>query len=169
MGGQVGAPIQPGYPQQGVYPQQGGFGQPGQNPAVNAIMQQLTQPRPGGLAGVTGGMAGTGQATGGGIAGVGTTVVAEGIKIYNDRTKYNEWEFIYDPKKEKRPVASPAALLPGGQLPGGQLPGSATDGGKGSSGFGGQSGMGGQPYPQQPQMVPYPGQGTQQQPVGRGR
>ena len=42
----------------------------------------------------------TGQMIGGGIAGVATKVEGEGIKIYNDRSKYKEWEFIYDLSKD---------------------------------------------------------------------
>lgn len=42
----------------------------------------------------------TGQTIGGGIAGVATKVEGEGIKIYNDRSKYKEWEFIYDLSKD---------------------------------------------------------------------
>jgi hypothetical protein len=41
-----------------------------------------------------------GQQIGGGIAGVATKVEGEGIKIYNDRSKYKEWEFIYDLSKD---------------------------------------------------------------------
>jgi hypothetical protein len=37
---------------------------------------------------------------GAGIAGVASTMEALGIKSYNDRTKYSEWEFIYDPRKD---------------------------------------------------------------------
>jgi hypothetical protein len=44
----------------------------------------------------------TGQQIGGGIAGVASTAEGSGIKVYNDRDKYEEWEFIYDPKKDKR-------------------------------------------------------------------
>ena len=41
-----------------------------------------------------------GQVIGGGIAGVATKVEGEGIKVYNDRSKYKEWEFIYDLSKD---------------------------------------------------------------------
>lgn len=37
---------------------------------------------------------------GGGIAGVASTAEAESIMVYNDRTKYNEWEFVYDFRKD---------------------------------------------------------------------
>ena len=42
-----------------------------------------------------------GQTIGGGIAGVASTAESEGIKIYNERSKYNEWEFVYDFRKEQ--------------------------------------------------------------------
>jgi hypothetical protein len=41
-----------------------------------------------------------GQVIGAGIAGVATKVEGEGIKLYNDRSKYKEWEFIYDLSKD---------------------------------------------------------------------
>jgi hypothetical protein len=44
------------------------------------------------------GMGGT--TIGGGIAGVASKLEQEGIKIYNDRTAYNEWEFVYDSTKD---------------------------------------------------------------------
>ena len=37
---------------------------------------------------------------GAGIAGVASKYEATGIKIYKDHAKYNEWEFIYDPRDE---------------------------------------------------------------------
>jgi type II secretory pathway pseudopilin PulG len=67
---------------------------PGNTPVPEIIRTILTQPgaRPGGLGG--------GMTIGAGIAGVASTLEAEGIKSYNDHTKYNEWEFIYDPRKD---------------------------------------------------------------------
>ena len=38
---------------------------------------------------------------GGGIAGVASKREQEGIKIYNQKKKYNEWEFVYDISKDK--------------------------------------------------------------------
>ena len=37
----------------------------------------------------------------GGIAGVASKLESESIKIYNERSKYNEWEFIYDPRPDR--------------------------------------------------------------------
>jgi hypothetical protein len=36
----------------------------------------------------------------GGIAGVASTAEGKGIHVVNDHTKYKEWEFIYDIKKD---------------------------------------------------------------------
>lgn len=68
----------------------------------------------------------------GGLVGVASTYTAPSIKIYKDRQKYNEWEFIFDMK----------SLLPGtGGLPGlGQgAPGSNQPG---QNGLPGQNGPG---------------------------
>jgi hypothetical protein len=82
-------------------------------PAGAALIGQLlTTPRPGGLNGLNGppaappAAAGTapapamGQIIGGGIAGVASKREQEGIKVYKDKTKYNEWEFVYDITKD---------------------------------------------------------------------
>jgi hypothetical protein len=44
-----------------------------------------------------------GQTIGGGVAGVASTVEAEGIMVYGDRTNYSEWEFVFDVNKYKPP------------------------------------------------------------------
>jgi hypothetical protein len=41
-----------------------------------------------------------GSTVGGGIAGVASKMEQEGIKTYNTRTAYNEWEFVYDMSKD---------------------------------------------------------------------
>lgn len=41
-----------------------------------------------------------GQVIGGGFAGVASKAERDGIKIYNERTAYNEWEFVYDMSKD---------------------------------------------------------------------
>jgi hypothetical protein len=55
----------------------------------------LTTPRaaPSTLGGFSGG--------GAGLAGVASTAKGEGIHLLNDRSKYQEWEFIYDLKNDK--------------------------------------------------------------------
>lgn len=81
-----------------------GFPQPGQatgapgNAAADMIRNILTTPRPGGM---PQGMAGA-QTLGGGIAGVASNGEGEGVKVYNDRTLYQEWEFVFDPQKQKQ-------------------------------------------------------------------
>ena len=109
----------------------------GPNPALDIIKNLLTTPRPGG-APVTSGSAGS-PAIGGGIAGVASTLEAEGIKVYNDRTKYNEWEFIYDMKQDKTAF---------GMTPGG--PGQVMGPGPGAGGMGPNTPFGPQGPPQQP-------------------
>jgi hypothetical protein len=97
----------------------------GQNSAAgNLLNNLLTQPRPGGPTGL-----GLGQGTviGGGMAGVASKMDAEGLMVYNDRTNYKEWEFVYDPTKD-RPRQDPRAMLVGNQMgtPSTPTPGTAT-------------------------------------------
>jgi hypothetical protein len=72
----------------------GGAGAQG-NQAANMIQQLLTTPRqpPSSVGNFT-----TGNT--GGIAGVASTAEGKGIHVVNDHTKYKEWEFIYDLKKD---------------------------------------------------------------------
>jgi hypothetical protein len=49
-----------------------------------------------------------GQQFGGGIAGVASKSENPSIMVYNDRTQYNEWEFIFDSTKQ-RPVQNPSS------------------------------------------------------------
>jgi len=93
------------------------------NPALEMIRKILTTPRPGGL-----GEAQVQQTFtfGAGIAGVASKAEAPSIIIYNERDRYNEWEFIYDLRKD-RMMVGPAGTI-GGQ-PGMMLqppPGSST-------------------------------------------
>jgi uncharacterized membrane protein YgcG len=106
----------------------------GTNQAVDLIRRILTTPRPGGLAGVQGTQQG-GQAIGAGIAGVASKLEAEGIMVYNERTKYNEWEFLYDYREDQSAAAAGAA---GGQQGTATGSGSGTQGGR--QGFGGGGG-----------------------------
>ena len=162
-------PQQPGtYPQQpgafpgqqpGVYPQQSGmspqqgFGQPaapafggngmgstpnGPSSAAQMINNSLMGPRPGGMAGLPG-MGGTQM--GGGIAGVASESKGPAIIVYNERKKYNEWEFVYDQSKDK----GLAGVTRGGGAPGtpagqmGSMPGSPVGGQQAGGTFGGSS------------------------------
>jgi hypothetical protein len=103
------------------------------NGAASLINQILTTPRPGGLNGTSGTFApgapsspGTSltaapaaattapagqQVIGAGLAGVASKREQEGIKTYNQRTKYNEWEFVYDISKD--PSKNPNANMAG--------------------------------------------------------
>lgn len=112
------------------------------NPATAMIQQILTRPNPQGLANIQGGAAG---GLGGGIAGIASKHDAEGIKIYNEKTNYKEWEFVFDPTKDQK---AQQGQIPGqmpGQIPG-QPPGQGTGFGGQPGGFGGQQGgFGGQP------------------------
>jgi hypothetical protein len=133
MGGASPYPMQPG--SNGMPP---GFPQPGtttgqSNAAADMIRNILTTPRPGGM---PQGNAG-GQSFGGGIAGVASTAEGEGVKVYNDRTLYQEWEFIFDPAKVKQipnPNGGGLGGTPAGQM-GTPTPGQAP----GASGFGQQT------------------------------
>jgi hypothetical protein len=96
---------------------QPGIGQPGMqatpptNAASDMINRILTSPRPGGMP--QQGQVGGGLPTGNGMAGVASNAEGEGIMVYNDRTLYGEWEFIYDPQKQKR-IPNPNATGAGG-------------------------------------------------------
>ena len=57
----------------------------------------------------------------GGLAGVATNFKGPSIKVYKDRQKYNEWEFIFDlkqglPGQQQQPQAG-TGLAPPGQGP----------------------------------------------------
>jgi hypothetical protein len=114
-----------------------------------------------------------GTQVGGGIAGVASQYTGPAIKIYNERKKYNEWEFVYDQAKDhglagvQRGGGTPGT--PAGQMgsmPGqqpGQQPGTTGFGQSGNAGatgaFGqsssfGQSSTFGQSTPQQPTPQP---------------
>ena len=71
------------------------------NPAMQMINQLLSSPNP--RAAVTGVQTTSAQQPlqVGGIGGVASRLEAESIKVYNDRSKYNEWEFIYDPRQDR--------------------------------------------------------------------
>ncbi len=133
-GGQAyGNPNQPLYPPPGSLPGMptGGFGgnQSGGTAATGSGSSSSSSSTSSG--GGFGMMAGGGGA---GIAGVASKYEATGIRIYKDHAKYNEWEFIYDPRDE---------ILLGG-IP--QQPPTDTTGLSGSPGFSqSPSPLGGQP------------------------
>ena len=127
-----GAGQPPGQPQLGA---NGGMPQS----AASMIQNLLTTPRAGGMPGATMG----GQVMGTGIAGVASKYEGEGIKIYNDSNLIQEWEFIYDPAKDK--ANNPAAAV-SGQMNPNQQPNQQNQPGFGTNNsFGG--GGGSQPQP----------------------
>lgn len=94
------------------------FGRGGQQPpqpqlpssVAGVINNLLTQPRAGGLPGQQGGA----SQIGAGIVGIASKHEAEGIKIYNERTNIKEWEFVYDPQKDKSMAKGGQPGMPGG-------------------------------------------------------
>jgi hypothetical protein len=126
----------------------------------------LGGPRPGGMQGLPG-MGG--QQMGGGIAGVASEFQGPAIMIYNERKKYNEWEFVYDQSKDRGLAGvqrgggapgTPAQQM--GNMPPGmnpQQPGQAGAFGASSGTFGSTSGFGGSTFGQQSPQQP-----VQQQP-----
>jgi hypothetical protein len=119
--------------------------------AAGLLQNLLTQPRPGGLAGITG-AAQSGAIMGGGIAGVASKAEGESIMVYGDRTDFSEWEFIYDPMKFRVP-ANPNSGSGGGGVPASQLastsgmssPGTPIGTGPGGTQAPGQGGAGAGP------------------------
>jgi hypothetical protein len=106
---------QPGFPSQMPFPQaaqaqpaaapvavqspQTGIG--GTNPATQFINNQLFSPTQAGTApGAANGTAG------GGIAGVASKYKGPTIKTYKKRTKYQEWEFVFEPTNQLAGAAS---------------------------------------------------------------
>lgn len=133
-----------GAPMPGVMTGQGGAGI-SVNPATDMIRRLLTTPNPQGLAAAMGMQ--QSQGLGGGIVGIASKLDREGIKIYNEKTNYKEWEFVYDPAKQ----AGGGGSLPG-QRPG--MGGSGTNpggmpmqGGMPTGMQGGMQGMNPSPFP----------------------
>jgi hypothetical protein len=110
-------PAVPGnFPGFGGTPGAGVPGTPGAAPnqALNVINNLLTTPRqpPAGL--------GQAPATGGGgLAGVASSYKGASIKSYGDRTKYQEWEFVFQLNAQGNALQAPQGLGPNGQPPGG--------------------------------------------------
>ncbi len=92
----------PGMPGQGINLQSGGIQPAGgaipQNPAVAQINDMLRTPRVDQNVSTT-----NNPAFGaGGIAGFASTYNAPSIKVYKDRQRYNEWEFIFAPGQNQQ-------------------------------------------------------------------
>ena len=113
-------------------------GAPGAPPSSAAAMIQrlLTTPRqpPSNLGGFTSGNTG-------GIAGVASTAEGKGIHVVNDHSKYKQWEFVYDLKKDKTVVGAAGVnaqqqmqqQLQQGQQPGANSPFGSNPFGSGST------------------------------------
>lgn len=87
-----------GSQQSGNPPASTGFPPPGQQPG------QLGGGNLGSLntQNISNGLGGTGQQIGGGaIIGVASVSKGSGIKEFNDKSDYNEWLFVYDPRLEQ--------------------------------------------------------------------
>jgi type II secretory pathway pseudopilin PulG len=58
----------------------------------------------------------------GGVIGVASTSTAESIRVYNGRSRYNEWQFVYTPSMfgpgQPRPGMRPGVGRPGAARPG---------------------------------------------------
>ena len=80
---------------------------PAPQQAMDMIRNILTRPRAGGLQGIQASSSQS-RGLGAGIAGVASTAEVDGIKIYNDQTAYNKWEFIYDYAKDNSRTPSAA-------------------------------------------------------------
>lgn len=99
----LGTPPRPGTPQQGfgaaTNPRTGLSGATvSGSGAPEMINRLLTSPRAGGIAGPAAPAppAATVQRFERGIAGVASKSEATGVKVYNGKKTYNEWEFVYD-------------------------------------------------------------------------
>jgi hypothetical protein len=153
------------FPQPGTTVPPGGL-QPGQNQALTLINRILTTPRGGGPA-ANQPMAG--MQIGPGIAGVASTLERTGIKIYNEKTKYNEWEFIYDLTKDTKGMAGTSGIAgaPNSQQQANPAQGNPAQGNpfSGSSPFGNQPAAQQQQPPSQPQWQQPQPQQPQPQPV----
>lgn len=102
-----GLPPRPGAPRQGLGAASGRTtgglgGTVSGSGAPELINRLLTSPRPGGIAGVSAPAqaAATVQRFERGIAGVASKSEAIGVKVYNGKKAYNEWEFVYDYRED---------------------------------------------------------------------
>lgn len=138
-------PQTPYVPQLPGQPSAGAAGQP--QSAASMIQQILTTPRqpPASIAAFTSGNTG-------GIAGVASTADGKGIHLVNDHSKYKEWEFVYDLKKDKTVVG--AAGVNQQQQIQQQMQQNGTNGAFGSGAFGNNSGGSNSPFSSTPAVSP---------------
>ncbi len=134
----IGAPAPGSLPGAGAA---GGTGLPGgtANAGLDVINRLLTTPRtpPAGV-----GTPQNNAVGGGGIAGVASTHTGPSIKVYKERSKYQEWEFVFTPTQRTGALGGTTGGA-GGQ--GGQGGGTGAGQGGGGRQGGGQGGQGGGP------------------------
>jgi hypothetical protein len=106
-------PGQPGAPQPGKTP--GGIGAAGATPQQPSPFgpRPSAQPAP---------LGGSGTVIGGNIIGVASKIEQPSLKVYNSRSVYKEWEFIWDPSKDLQVPGTPGFGVPQTQ-PGARPPG----------------------------------------------
>lgn len=124
-------------------------------PGTTTILGPLGQPTTVAMAGPQPTGPVDGPVVGGQIIGVGSTVDKASVRVYKGGTKYNQWEFIYNPIEEQARAVQqgmggttgmPSSGVPGLSLPLGAVPGTGigTNGGTASaSGAGGAGNSGG--------------------------
>ncbi len=97
--------------------------------AAGLVNRLLTTPRPGGLAGARGQLQAAVQLQVAvfqrGIAGVASTLEEKGVKLYQGRELFSEWEFVFDYRDE---IPTEGQLAGTGQRP----PGASSPGQRGS-------------------------------------
>ena len=152
---------------QGASGGRGGTAPTGAQVTTMSTSPQASSGRGGiGGAGTTGG---PGGGPSGGIMGVTSKSKDKSIRLYNGRSHYNEWQFVYVPQTQTPGAGAAGTSAPGqrGQNPqnpfnpGGPAGGQRGRGGQGRQGGGRGAGPGGQP--------PQPGQprGLSTSPFGR--
>jgi hypothetical protein len=133
---QITIPSQPQAPlqaQPGAQPQAGAqptVGAGGSNTATQFINNQLFSPSTGSAA------PGATPSAGPGLAGVASQFKGTSIKSYQKRTKYQEWEFVFDPAAKASATAPPGTSNPNQANPNqpGQAPGLGLQGAPGQAG-----------------------------------
>jgi type II secretory pathway pseudopilin PulG len=127
--GRAGAPGTGTTPAPGASPSRGGLSQP-----VSSFGRG-NQPGSGAAVGFGGNVAG-------GIVGVQSKSKAESIRIYNGRTHYNEWQFVYVPQTPQPGGPGQRGVPPGGRGQPGIPPGGPQRGDPQRGRFGGDGRMG---------------------------
>jgi type II secretory pathway pseudopilin PulG len=162
-------------------PQPGTGGQPSATPGRGGAAGSAGLPAPAAAAPQTAGQRGIspigspGSNPIGGIVGVMSKSKEKSIRIYNGRTHYNEWVFVYQPTMQSPGGGVPGAGVPGqrGGQPGGPGPlgrgrGDGRGDGRGGPGRGGP-GRGGPGFPGFPGGPAFPGTPGAPPVGGRGR